>query len=112
VNYVFKASLSVGKYSESLQWGRAALAIDPGNYWVKLRMAAAYTYGRWSALNGDTPARETLAADFPSDATVLMGLGWANLKQGKKAAARENFARVKLMFPENKYADEGLTWAK
>ena len=30
------------KYAESLQWGRAALSIDPQNFWVKMRLAAAY----------------------------------------------------------------------
>lgn len=52
------AYLGAEKYGESLQWGRAALAIDPGNYWVKLRLAAAYKE------NGDSSAAENLYADL------------------------------------------------
>lgn len=52
------AYLGAEKYGESLQWGRAALAIDPGNYWVKLRMAAAYKE------NGDSSAAENLYEDI------------------------------------------------
>lgn len=52
------AYLGAEKYGESLQWGRAALTIDPGNYWVKLRMAAAYKG------NGDSSAAENLYADI------------------------------------------------
>jgi hypothetical protein len=37
------AYLAAGNYGDSIQWGKAALAIDPNNYWVRLRLAMAYS---------------------------------------------------------------------
>ena len=102
--------LALGQYKQAEIEAQAVLRSDPKNYTARIKLAyAAYN-------SGDFPRSEKhyaeLAAEYPSDATVLMGLGWAQLKQSKKSAARQNFERVKLMFPENKYADEGLAWAK
>ena len=36
------AFLGAEKYPESLQWGRAALSVDPKNFYVKMRLAEAY----------------------------------------------------------------------
>ncbi len=52
------ALLGAEKYGESIQWGRAALAIDPQNYPVKLRMASAYKE------NGDSSSAENIYADL------------------------------------------------
>ncbi len=102
--------IALGKYNEAALAAQAVLRSDPKNYTARIKLAYAYY------LAGDFPRSEKqyadLATDFPSDATVLMGLGWAQLKQGKKSPARQNFERVKLMSPDNKYADEGLAWAK
>lgn len=102
--------IALGQYKQAEIEAQAVLRSDPKNYTARIKIAYAIY------LTGDFPRAEKyyaeLAGEYPSDATVLMGLGWAQLKQGKKSAARSAFERVKLMFPENKYADEGLSWAK
>lgn len=102
--------IALGKYKQAEIEAQAILRSDPKNYTARLKLAyAVYLAGEFSR---SEKYYADLAADFPSDATVLMGLGWACLKQGKRGPAQESFGRVKLMFPDNKYADEGLAWAK
>ena len=102
--------LALGKYKQVEMTALAVLRTDPKNYTARIKLAyALYLAGDFSRSEKHYADIET---DFPSDATVLMGLGWAQLKQGKKSAAQQQFNRVKVMFPDNKYADEGLKWAK
>jgi tetratricopeptide (TPR) repeat protein len=102
--------LALGQYKQAEIEAQAILRSDPRHYTARLKLAYAL-YLDGSFTKSEKHYAE-LAADYPSDATVLMGLGWAQIKQGKKAPARAAFERVKLMFPESKYADEGLGWAR
>lgn len=36
------AYLALERYGDSIPWGEAALKLDPGNYWVRTRLAYAY----------------------------------------------------------------------
>ena len=102
--------IALGKYKQAEMTALAVLRSDPKNYTARIKLAyALYLAGEF--LRSEKYYAD-LEADFPSDATVLMGLGWAQLKQGRKTQAHAQFQRVKLMFPENKYAEEGLRWAK
>lgn len=102
--------LALGKYKQVEMTALAVLRTDPKNYTARIKLAyALYLAGDFSR---SEKHYADIEADFPSDATVLMGLGWAQLKQGKKSAAQQQFSRVKIIFPDNKYADEGLKWAR
>jgi Flp pilus assembly protein TadD len=102
--------IALGKYDQAEMAAKAILRTDPKNYTARLQLAYIY-YLRGNFIRAETHYAE-LAAEYPSDATVLMGFGWAQLKQGKKSAARESFGRVQLMSPTNTYAKEGLKWAR
>jgi tetratricopeptide (TPR) repeat protein len=85
---------------------RDVLAIDPRNAVALSRLAQAYY---WSGNYPDAAATyRQLAADYPSDLDHQTGLGWALLKMGRTAEARQVFDGVIAVSPDNTNAREGL----
>lgn len=85
---------------------REVIAADPHNAIARARLGAAYY---WS---GNYPDAATtyrrLAADYPSDLDHKTGLGWALLKLGRAAEARQLFEAVLAVSPDNVNARQGL----
>ena len=96
----------------SRTWGeleracRDVLALDARNAAARARLAQAQY---WS---GNYPDAATtyrgLTAEYPSDLDYKTGLGWALLKMGRTAEARQLFDAVLAVSPDNTYARQGL----
>ncbi len=85
---------------------RDVLSLDPQNVTARSRLAQAYYWG------GNYPDAATtyrkLAADYPSDLDNKTGLGWALLRMGRSAEARQLFDAVLAVSPDNVYAKQGI----
>jgi hypothetical protein len=81
------AKLGLNDPASAMRAGERALALDPSNYWARLRQAyAAYL------LKDYATARELylgLIAENPRDPEVLLGLGATRLRQGDSAGVRD-----------------------
>src|SRR5437016_7951382 len=85
---------------------RDVLAIDPHNAIALSRLGMAYY---WNNNYADAVATyRRLSADYPSDLDHQTGLGWALLKMGRTAEARQLFETVLALSPDNDNAKQGL----
>ncbi len=102
--------MALGRYVEAETAGRSGMEKDPKNYTIRSRLAQIYY------LSGQFAASEKmygeLSTDYPSDGEMLLGLGWAQLKQGKKPQAKETFGRAGQVLPGNPRVTEGLKAAE
>jgi tetratricopeptide (TPR) repeat protein len=96
----------------SRNWGaleracRDVLLMEPNNAVALSRLAQALYWG------GNYPDAATryrrLTADYPSDLDYRTGLGWALLKLGRAAEARQTFEVVLAVSPDNASARLGM----
>src|SRR5262249_13425163 len=85
---------------------RDVLALDPRNTIAQSRLGLAQY---WSGNYADAIATyRRLSADYPSDLDHQTGLGWALLKMGRTAEARQIFEAVLAVSPDNQNAKQGL----
>jgi tetratricopeptide (TPR) repeat protein len=85
----------------------AVLASDPRNATGLARLGIAqYNSGNHG---GAEATYRRLTGDYPSDLDYKTGLGWALLRQGKRTEARQWFAEVLAVSPDNTNARAGMT---
>lgn len=102
--------MALRRWQDALSTGEEILALDADNYLAASRRAfCLYNLGRF-------PQAESAYAGvlqlYPADVEMGAGLGWSLLKQGKKAAAAEQFRRVLSVAPVNGSARTGLAAAE
>ena len=85
---------------------RDVLALDAHNATALARLAAAQYYGANYA--GAESSYRQLTGDYPSDLDYKTGLGWALLKLGRTADARQIFTAVLAVSPDNTNAKAGM----
>jgi len=84
----------------------AVLAVDAHNVTALARLGLAqYNAGNFS---GAEATYRKLVEDYPSESDYRTGLGWALLKLGKTADARQWFESVLAVSPDNASAKLGL----
>lgn len=93
-----------------LETGKAVRRRAPHDYLATSRMAwAAYSLGRFAEA-------EALYAElvelYPSDVEMRAGVGWSQLKQGRRLTALATFEAVLLIAPDHASANLGLVLAK
>ena len=85
---------------------KVLLRQDPGNYYGNLRVAVALRLAKKYA-DADAIVQPMLAA-YPTDVTWLDEQGLLELAQGKKELAKETFADVLALDPQNPTATQAL----
>ncbi len=85
---------------------RDVLALDAGHAIARARLAhALYALGNYP--DAATQYRK-LVEDYPADLDHQTGLGWALLRMGRRAEARQMFAAVLAVSPDNANAKAGM----
>lgn len=85
---------------------RDVLALDARNAIARSRLAQSFY---WAANYPDAASTyRQLVADYPSDLDHRTGLGWALLRMGRTAEARQIFEGVLAVSPDNVNAKQGL----
>lgn len=98
--------MAARRWEETVNEAQALLRLDPKSYLGRSRFAfALYSLGRFE--NAEGVYRDVLT-DYPADVEMLTGLGWAQLKQEKRAEATRTFRAVLEFVPANASAREGL----
>ena len=105
-----KPLLALGKFREVETVCKSILQLDPKNYTGRTTLAySLYVSGDFpSALKYYTEVLK----EFPTDLEMLLGVGWSNLKMGKKDKALEAFLRAERLSPWNERVLEGLKYSK
>jgi tetratricopeptide (TPR) repeat protein len=86
--------------------GRSILAVAPRNYLATSRLAyIAFSQAKFH--ESEVLYRQVLD-DYPGDIEMMLGLGWAQLRQGKAAEARQMFRQVLGISRQNASAKAGL----
>jgi len=100
----------LGKFSQVITVGNAILRKDNRNYSARSRIA----YALYLAGNVKLAEKyyQSLIQDYPSDAEMFIGLGWALIRQGKKKAACRYFYKADVIYPDNKRVAAGLKACK
>lgn len=84
---------------------RDILAVAPGNQLAMTRLAyVLYNQGRYSESEA---AYQAVIQQYPADLEMWAGLGWSQLKQGRKPAACKSFDTVLRFSPDHASALEG-----
>jgi Flp pilus assembly protein TadD len=82
------------------------LALDAGNAVARARLAhAPYSVGNYPDA---ATAYRKLVTEYPSNLDHKTGLGWALLRMGRRAEARQLFEAVLAVSPDNPNARQGL----
>jgi Flp pilus assembly protein TadD len=85
---------------------RDVLALDGGNALARARLAHAH-YSAGNYPDAATTYRK-LVAEYPSNLDHKTGLGWALLRMGRRAEARQLFEAALAVSPDNPNAKQGL----
>lgn len=100
------AQLGARNWPELERACRAVLAMDAHNATALARLAQA---NYWSGKYADAASTyQQLSSDYPAELDYKTGLGWALLKMGKPAEARQVFEAVLAVSPDNANAKQGL----
>ena len=91
--------LSQQRWREAAKHANKVLAVAPWNIHAHLRlMKCEQQLKQWKELEKHASA---VYKRYPSDASVLVFLARAQLKQGNSAAARKTYAKVLELYPDN-----------
>lgn len=101
-----QALLALPRYKEALQVGEEIIQRDGNNYLGNSRLA--WTLFNLKQYSRAVAAYERLVKLYPADVEMRLGLAWAQLRAGKRAAAAEHFRAVLDMVPDNARAREGI----
>jgi Flp pilus assembly protein TadD len=97
---------SLGKYEQVETVAFSTLKLDQHNYTAKSRLAySLYLSGRFKEAE---KYYAELVTQYPSDTTMITGLAWSRLKQGKKKSALEAFYQAREILPGNQQVEEGI----
>jgi tetratricopeptide (TPR) repeat protein len=98
--------LSQGRYKDAESFARQIIKGDPGNYYANLRLAVALRFqGKYD--EAEKVIRQMLDA-YPSDVHFMNEKGMLDLARDKKDAAKQSFANVLALDPENATAKTQL----
>jgi tetratricopeptide (TPR) repeat protein len=98
--------LSAKKWRELERACRDVIAVDAQNAVARARLAhALYSIGNYP--DSATEYRK-LVDEYPAELDHQTGLGWAVLKMGRRAEARQMFAAVLAVSPDNLNARQGM----
>jgi tetratricopeptide (TPR) repeat protein len=100
------ALANAGMWSEAIEVGRKAVALDRLNYLARSRLAWAL-YKRREYREAASTYRSVLA-NYPGDIEMWVGLGWAHLGAGNAPDAAAAFRQVLGMSPKHVGATAGL----
>jgi len=97
---------ALGRYSEAEAAGRKALAHDADNYLAASRLAwTLFSLKRYADAAKMYARVLTL---YPSDLEMMTGLGYSELRAGRKREASDAFRAVLGILPNHARAREGL----
>ncbi|HSU38559.1 MAG TPA: tetratricopeptide repeat protein [Polyangiaceae bacterium] len=101
-----QALLALERYTEAEPVGRAVLASDADNYLGTSRLA----FTLFNLKHYDTAAAlyARLLVLYPSDLEMMTGLGYAELRAGRKREARDTFRALLAISPDHPRARAGL----
>lgn len=98
--------LAAKKWRDLERACRDVIALDPNNSVARARLAhAQYSVGNYP--DSATTYRK-LIEEYPAELDHQTGLGWCLLKMGRKAEARQVFAGVLAVSPDNASAKAGM----
>jgi len=94
------------KWRELERACRDVIALDPGNAVARARLAhAQYSVGNYP---DSANTYRKLIEEYPAELDHQTGLGWNLLKMARKAEARQVFAGVLAVSPDNASAKAGM----
>jgi tetratricopeptide (TPR) repeat protein len=98
--------LAAKKWRDLERACRDVIAVDPNNAVARARLAhALYSLGNYP--DSATEYRK-LSEEYPSELDHQTGLGWALVRMGRKGEAKQVFAAVVGVSPDNVNARQGL----
>ena len=102
--------MALRSHSEAIKVAQKILRVDPQNYLARSRMAfCLYLMGRYEKAGREY---EKLLVLYPSDVEMMAGLGWSQLKKGKKEDARSTFTRLLHIAPNHVIGKDGFSKCK
>lgn len=101
-----QALLALERYTEAEPVGRAVLASDADNYLGTSRLA--FTLFNLKRYDEAAVLYARLLVLYPSDLEMMTGLGYSQLRAGRKREARETFRSLLAISPEHPRARAGL----
>ena len=102
--------MALRRFKDAAATAHGVLKIDADNYLATSRLAyCSYNLGRYAE---SMRHYQRLVALYPSDVEMRVGLGWAQLKLGKKREASESFSAVVAVAPNHAMARQGLLLAQ
>lgn len=99
--------MAAGQNEEALRTGQTILARDPNHYTALSRTAWIF-YLKGNFRRAITIYRR-LTTLYPCDIEMLLGLGYALLRDGDGRGAADCFQRALLLDPDNSRAKDGLS---
>jgi tetratricopeptide (TPR) repeat protein len=98
--------MALRRFADAAETAKAAMTIDRDNYTATSRYAYCnYNLGRYAE---SARYYERLVELYPSDVDMLSGLGWAQLKLGKKREAARTFGIALAAAPKHEMALQGM----
>jgi len=101
-----QALLALERYTDAEPVGRAVLASDADNYLGSSRLA--FTLFNLKRYDEAAALYARLLVLYPSDLEMMTGLGYSELRAGRKREARETFRALLAISPEHPRARAGL----
>ena len=102
--------MALRRFKDAADTAHGALKLDADNYTAKSRLAyCTYNLGRYAE---SMRHYKRLLELYPSDVEMRVGLGWAQLKLGKKDQAARTFNQALAISPHHNMAAQGLALSK
>jgi tetratricopeptide (TPR) repeat protein len=101
-----QALIALGRYEDAEGAGRAVLARDPDNYLASSRLA--WTFFSLKRFGEAAKLYTGVLSLYPGDLEMMLGLGYSQLRAGKKRDAAETFRVVLGINKNHPRAREGL----
>lgn len=98
--------LAAKKWRDLERACRDVIAVDPNNAVARARLAhALYSVGNYPDSANEY---RKLAEEYPAELDHQTGLGWALVRMGRKGEAKQVFAAVLAVSPDNTNARQGM----
>jgi tetratricopeptide (TPR) repeat protein len=101
-----QALLALERYTDAEPVGRAVLARDADNYLGTSRLA--FTLFNLKRYDEAAALYTSVLSLYPSDLEMMTGLGYAELRAGRKRQARETFRTLLAIAPDHARGRAGL----
>ncbi len=99
--------LALRRWQDAERLAREVLRMDEDNYLASRRLALAlYNLGRFDAARS---TYQSVLTRYPGDLEMLTGVGWCELRLGRRGEAAEAFRAVLAVSPDDANATAGLT---